>query len=203
MEWYQKVLRQYADFTGRARRKEYWMFTLFNALIMLVPYAILLVGALNQSEPLTYLGGGLLVVYALAVLVPSIAVGIRRLHDTNRSGWWMLLNLTGIIPVIGIIGPIVLFVFFVLDGNPGPTSTARTRRPPSAVPDSPRHCPVRATRRHPVTRPHPDTRRRARATHSRATPSRAASRPPTADGRAAQAVACIAPLRPRRTPAGR
>jgi len=101
MEWYLKVLRQYADFTGRARRKEYWMFTLVSGIISVV-LAIL-------DNVLT--AGLLGVLYSLAVLPPSVAVGARRLHDTGRSGWWLLI---GIIPFSGWI---VLIVFLSTDGE--------------------------------------------------------------------------------------
>lgn len=121
MEWYKKVLRQYADFDGRARRKEYWMFSLVNAAVGL---AVMIVfgglGAAFGSETLFYLGIGLLVIYCLAIVVPSVAVATRRLHDTNRSGWWQLLNLAGLIPFVGFIASIVLIVFFAMDGTPGP-----------------------------------------------------------------------------------
>ena len=103
MNWYVKVLKQYVDFSGRAQRMEFWMFQLFNLLISI---GLAIVDAI--------LGLGILqMVYALAVLLPSIAVGARRLHDTNRSGWWLLL---AFIPVIGII---VLIVFWVQDSDPG------------------------------------------------------------------------------------
>ena len=115
MEWYLKVLRQYADFTGRARRKEYWMFTLVNVIISAV-LAILD----------TALTNGLLgLLYSLAMLLPSLGVGVRRLHDTGRSGWWLLI---GIIPLIGWI---VLIVFFATDGEPQPNTYGPN---PKAVP---------------------------------------------------------------------
>lgn len=102
MEWYVKVLQQYADFSGRARRKEYWMFALFNLIIALV---------LGFIENLVGLSSLLSTVYALAVLVPSIAVSVRRLHDTGRTGWWVLI---GLIPVLGTI---VLIIFMLLEGD--------------------------------------------------------------------------------------
>ena len=110
MEWYLKVLRQYADFTGRARRKEYWMFVLINTVI-----AVLL-AILDSvlSLPRVFSSGPLGLLYSLAVLLPSLAVGARRLHDTGRSAWWLLI---GIIPLIGTI---VLVVFFVTDGERQP-----------------------------------------------------------------------------------
>ena len=103
MNWYLGVLKKYADFSGRARRKEFWMFVLINFVIVLI------LSALDMA-----LGIGLLsALYSLAVLVPSIAVGARRLHDTGRTGWWQLI---GLIPFIGIL---VLIIFFVMDSNPG------------------------------------------------------------------------------------
>lgn len=103
MDWYVGVLKKYVDFTGRARRKEYWMFVLINFLIAL---AIGIVDAM--------IGWGVLgFVYALAVFLPSIAVTVRRLHDTGRTGWWILIAL---VPLIGII---VIIIFTVLDSQPG------------------------------------------------------------------------------------
>lgn len=109
MEWYLKVLKQYAVFGGRAQRKEYWMFVLFNILISIALTVVDgLTGTLNEQ------GYGLLSgVYSLAVLIPSIAVAVRRLHDTGRSAWWLLIVL------IPLIGAIVLLVFMVLDSEPG------------------------------------------------------------------------------------
>lgn len=104
MNWYLEVLKKYAVFTGRARRKEYWMFVLFNIIIVLV---------LGFIESLVGGPGVIGALYSLAVLIPSIAVAVRRLHDTDRTGWWILLLL------IPFIGAIVLFVFMVLDGTPG------------------------------------------------------------------------------------
>lgn len=110
MEWYLKVLRNYAVFQGRAQRKEYWMFYLFNVLIVFV--LALFDAMIGTADPTT--GWGLFSgLYSLAVLVPAIAVSIRRLHDTGRSGWWLLV---GFIPVIGFL---VLLVFMVLDSEPG------------------------------------------------------------------------------------
>ncbi|MGM0545800.1 MAG: DUF805 domain-containing protein [Bacteroidota bacterium] len=114
MKWYIKVLTQYADFEGRARRKEYWMFFLVNLLIY---FAIAFVGGLFLGfNPEAGMGSAsmmLPMLYSLAVLLPSIAVGIRRLHDTGRSGWWLLISF------VPVIGPIVLIVFFVQEGQPG------------------------------------------------------------------------------------
>jgi uncharacterized membrane protein YhaH (DUF805 family) len=110
VNWYLAALKKYADFSGRARRMEYWMFSLFNLLIVL---ALLIVdstlGLQIGDEGL----GVLSVIYVFAVLVPSIAVSVRRLHDTDRSGWWLLITF------VPLIGDIVLLIFFVLDGTPG------------------------------------------------------------------------------------
>ncbi|MEM9777168.1 MAG: DUF805 domain-containing protein [Chloroflexota bacterium] len=110
MNWYLKVLKQYFDFKGRARRKEYWMFTLFNLIILaalsVIDFAVL--GADVET-------GGMILypLYALIVFIPSLAVGIRRLHDSGRSGWYMF---TVFIPVIGSL---VLIYFLVQDSEAG------------------------------------------------------------------------------------
>jgi uncharacterized membrane protein YhaH (DUF805 family) len=103
MQWYLKVLKNYFGFDGRARRMEYWMFILIN---LLVSIAIAVVEGMLGSPGVVY---GL---YSLAVLIPTIAVGIRRLHDTGRSGWWLLLM---IVPLVNL----VLLVFFCLDSEEG------------------------------------------------------------------------------------
>jgi len=110
MNWYLYVLKNYATFSGRARRKEYWMFFLFNVLISLGLGVLDVVAGTYSVEYETGFFSGL---YSLLVLIPGIAVGVRRLHDTNRSGWWILISL---IPIIGVL---VLFVFMCLDSQPG------------------------------------------------------------------------------------
>src|SRR5688572_13394670 len=88
MQWYLKVLRQYVDFTGRARRTEYWMFVLFSMSITIV------LSVLDNLMGMAFVPGSygpLGLIYILAVFLPSLGVGVRRLHDTGRSGWWMLL----------------------------------------------------------------------------------------------------------------
>jgi len=113
------VMRKYAQFDGRARRKEYWMYTLFNCLIY---FAIALAGVMltavvsrNSDNPavgLLFLAPAWL--YALAMIIPGLAVSVRRLHDTGRSGWWILI---GFIP---LVGGIILLVFSCEDSQPGP-----------------------------------------------------------------------------------
>jgi uncharacterized membrane protein YhaH (DUF805 family) len=109
MDWYMKVMKNYVGFSGRARRREYWMFTLFNLIA-----AILIAVIDNVLGTTTATGLGMLgLLYALLVFLPSLAVCVRRLHDTGRSGWWVLIAL------IPLLGAIVLLVFMVLDGNRG------------------------------------------------------------------------------------
>lgn len=110
MNWYIEVLKKYADFSGRARRKEYWYFALFNLIITFILGMIDgFTGSFSTKAGIGILGG----IYMLAVLIPSISVSVRRLHDTDRSGWWLLI---GLIPLIGFI---VLLVFMVQDSKPG------------------------------------------------------------------------------------
>lgn len=107
INWYKKVLNQYADFEGRARRTEYWMFTLVNMLIMLPLYIIGFIGMTSESSLLSTVGFGLYMLYGFAVLVPSLAVGVRRLHDTGKSGWMLLVS---IIPIIGFFWLLFLLI---------------------------------------------------------------------------------------------
>jgi len=104
MNWYLTVLKRYALFNGRARRKEYWMFFLINALISIT---------LSFIEGMLIGTGFTSIIYGLLVLIPSLAVAVRRLHDINRTGWWMFILF---IPIIGII---VLIVFSVTEGTVG------------------------------------------------------------------------------------
>tara|TARA_R110001599_G_scaffold8651_5_gene41991 strand:- start:20435 stop:20818 length:384 start_codon:yes stop_codon:yes gene_type:complete len=111
MDWYLDILKnKYAMFGGRARRKEYWYFVLFNLLASIILGVVDgITGTYSEDAGLGLLGG----IYALAVFIPSIAVAMRRLHDTGRSGWWLLLAL---IPILGFL---VLLVFMLLDSEPG------------------------------------------------------------------------------------
>lgn len=110
MSWYLAVLKKYAVFSGRARRKEFWYFTLFNVIVSIVLAAVdAAIGTLNTDSGIGLLSG----IYSLAVIIPSIAVSVRRLHDIGRSGWWVLI---GLIPLVGAI---VLLIFNVQDSQPG------------------------------------------------------------------------------------
>ena len=109
MNWYLKVLKGYANFNGRARRKEYWMFTLFN--IIFGGIAMILDSVFGIAiEGVGY--GPLYGVYVLVLFIPGLAVAVRRLHDIGKSGWMILIAL---IPVIGAIWILVLMV---TDSNP-------------------------------------------------------------------------------------
>ena len=103
--WKRVVLQRYAQFTGRAGRAEFWWYAL-AALIIGIVFNILM--AIASFFVILYF------IYALAVLIPGIAVGIRRLHDTDKSGWWLLI---GLVPLVGLI---VLIVFWATDGTTGP-----------------------------------------------------------------------------------
>ena len=117
MSWYLKVLKKYAVFSGRARRKEFWYFELFNFIIYIVlsllQILLLLLAPSPSLLPLVLGFGVLSWIYSLAVLIPSIAVTVRRLHDTGRSGWWIFI---GLIP---FVGGIILLVYMVLDSQAG------------------------------------------------------------------------------------
>ena len=109
MSWYLQVLKKYAVFSGRARRKEYWYFVLFNAIISFVLGIIEALAGIAPGTDYNVLAG----LYSLAVLLPSIGVVIRRLHDTGRSGWWLFI---GLVPLIGAI---ILLVYMVSDSEAG------------------------------------------------------------------------------------
>jgi len=117
VHWYTDVIRRYTDFDGRADRPEFWWFALINLIISGVIWTIgiALFGAAT--------GEGLAVVYGLVTLLPSLGVEIRRLHDTNRSGWWILISL------VPFVGGIILIVFFALAGTPGPNSYGAASAP--------------------------------------------------------------------------
>jgi uncharacterized membrane protein YhaH (DUF805 family) len=122
MDWYLMVWSKFAEFDGRSRRTEYWMFVLINFLVII---ALAIVGALG----LAFMGhssgiGAVLFVplglYVLAMIIPGLAVSVRRLHDSGKSGWLLLLlTVLGVIPLIGFIASVVQIVLMCQDSNPG------------------------------------------------------------------------------------
>lgn len=114
MNWYLKVLKDYTNFNGRARRTEYWMFVLFNIIFAAV--AMFLDNMLGLIIDETFGYGYIYLAYGLLVLIPGIAVVIRRLHDTGKSGWWILLSF------IPLIGTIWLLILLVTAGDEGPNA---------------------------------------------------------------------------------
>lgn len=151
MEWMLMPYRRYAEFSGRSRRKEFWMFQLFNFIVVAVLYALLLAGggyrllvggaaAANTLStgaeltpvaapgPLFWIGLALLAIYGLGTLIPSIAVAVRRLHDRNMTGWYLLgfIAVVVVLSFIPIIGPLLTIaleigyiVVMALPGTPG------------------------------------------------------------------------------------
>ena len=141
VDWAKRPLEKYADFTGRASRPEYWWYVLALCIGYLVLHIVESIVGLDHMF-LTY--GPLTLLLMLGTLVPSIAAGVRRLHDTNRSGWWLLIALVpyGLVAIVGLMaaaggglfalmammgligfvalaGAVVLLVFMVLPGTPG------------------------------------------------------------------------------------
>ncbi|WP_417379166.1 DUF805 domain-containing protein [Gimesia sp.] len=118
MNWYLKVLKNFATLDGRARRLEYWMFTLFDVIFTVLSFVVgaVLGRLLNLDEALNGvgLGLGLCLLYLLIVLMPKLSVTVRRLHDTDRSALWLLVFL------IPGIGPLVMFIMMILEGTKGP-----------------------------------------------------------------------------------
>lgn len=123
MEWMLLPLKRYAEFEGRSRRQEYWMFVLFNLIV----YAVLAAFAFGSTDfrtagqnvapsPLLMVAFGLFAIFVLAMVIPGLAVQVRRFHDQDKSGWFVLL---GLIPYVG--GLIVL-VFMCIDGTRGPNA---------------------------------------------------------------------------------
>ena len=130
MKYFLYCLKHYADFNGRARRSEYWFFTLVHSLLVLLPIIIGLVmivtASLTQlhhpaSEAPRYGNVGVFIIFIfgllhLALFIPQLAVSVRRLHDTDKSGFFILI---AFIPYVGVIGGIVLLVFYCMDSTPG------------------------------------------------------------------------------------
>lgn len=123
MEWMLMPLRRYADFAGRSRRKEYWMFALGIFLVAIIPVTLLYIVALAAAfGSANGTGGGVMItllsgvvlLLALALIIPSLAVQVRRFHDQDKSGWFVLINL------VPYVGGLVVLVFMCLEGTRGP-----------------------------------------------------------------------------------
>lgn len=120
MDWYLMVWRRYAEFHGRSRRTEYWMFILLNVLAIFV-FAFAGGIGLATSREFGVLFFVLLGVYVLAAIIPSLSVAVRRFHDTGKSGWLLLLLMVlGCIPLLGLIAAVIQIVFLCTDSDPGP-----------------------------------------------------------------------------------
>ena len=109
------ITKKFSDFKGRARRKEYWMYSLFQGVIGFSLYLISFIFFINildySNEKGLYSSLLLFVIFLMLHFIPNIAITVRRLHDTGKSGWWYLLSL------ITYIGPFILFIFLVLDSS--------------------------------------------------------------------------------------
>lgn len=110
IQWFRQVLAKYALFRGRARRREYWRFVLYYLLCYAALLVVdLLTGTFSFESQRGLLGG----LFLLFMFIPALAVAVRRLHDTGRSGWWLLLA------VIPLVGQLVLLYFFIDEGDEG------------------------------------------------------------------------------------
>ena len=144
MNWYFIALRKYAVFNGRARRKEYWYFVLFNIIIHLFFVLLFLkLGGIDVLLESTFEEEGnndpILIfwrIYSLLTLLPGVAVSVRRLHDANKSGWWILI---GLVPLIGAI---VLIVFFCMDSDSGENRYGPNPKNDSLISDNQPQLPV-------------------------------------------------------------
>ena len=122
MEWMLMPYRRYADFSGRSRRKEYWMFVLFGVIVYAVAFTLIFGGSsgsglMSGGAPdfgvASGIGFALLGLFALGTIIPAIAVQVRRFHDQDKTGWLVLLNF------IPYIGGLIVLVLMCLDGTPG------------------------------------------------------------------------------------
>lgn len=154
MEWMILPFKRYADFRGRSRRMEFWMFQVLNfavALVLAGPFffsymsaAVATAGEPNADTAaieammagglgLSAVGVGLYGLYALVAFIPSIAVTVRRFHDRDMSGWWYLgLTLAGLIPIVGFLGSIAFLVLMFLPGTAGPNRFGNDPKDPYA-----------------------------------------------------------------------
>jgi uncharacterized membrane protein YhaH (DUF805 family) len=120
--WKLVVLQRYAKFAGRAGRAEFWWFVLANGIVYVSSVVLLLIGVALNSAAIIVLFALVMGVYWLGMIVPTLAVAARRLHDTNKSAWLLLLYLLSWLPLVGLVIAIVFIVFYATEGNPGPNN---------------------------------------------------------------------------------
>ena len=130
MYWMTLPLKRYADFSGRSRRKEFWMFALFQFLVMLVPLLLMMAGMPSDAmeagmSAVGMIGVVLVILIALALIIPGLAVQVRRFHDQDKSGWFVLL---GFIPYVG---GLIMLIFMLLPGTTGPNRFGPDPKDPS------------------------------------------------------------------------
>ena len=127
INYWKAAISKYAEFNGRARRSEYWYYVLTNFLIVLSLYVLIFVGALARIPVISIVFGGIVILFALGTLVPSIAVLVRRLHDSGKSGWYYFVSL------IPIAGPIWLLILLCTEGTKGPNEYGPDPKDPTAA----------------------------------------------------------------------
>ncbi|MBK9563783.1 MAG: DUF805 domain-containing protein [Saprospiraceae bacterium] len=120
------VKNKYAEFNGRARRKEFWMYVLVTTLITISCYVVIAIGAAFSNDLIIYFGYFLLILISFGLFIPNLAVYIRRLPATNRSGWFLLI---GVIPFIGFL---ILLVFLLTEGTYGPNKYGPDPKSPNS-----------------------------------------------------------------------
>ncbi len=146
MEWMFVPFRRYAEFTGRSRRQEFWMFFLFQFVVYMVILAAMVVGMMAtpgfgepgaaSGDPPAMFWAALAVwtLFWFATVIPNLAVQARRMHDQNLSGWFVVLFMF-LIVFLSIVGWIVLAIFMCIDGNRGPNKYGDDPKDPSSVGD--------------------------------------------------------------------
>lgn len=146
LDWMILPFKRYAEFSGRSRRMEYWSFALLTLVVYAVCFAIMMAGgfslaamsdpamaAAQQPGALFYVGAGLVGIYALAAFIPNLALNVRRLHDRNMSGWFLLLLIVlSAVPFIGILVSIGWLVLMLLPGTPGPNKYGPDPKDPAS-----------------------------------------------------------------------
>lgn len=146
MEWMLLPLKRYAEFSGRSRRLEYWMFALLNLIVIAVLMALMFAGGLPTQAlenpaagmppfgALMIVAGILMLIWFIVIFIPSIAIVVRRLHDRDMSGWWYAgLIVASFIPFVGFIASIAFLVIMLLPGTPGPNRFGPDPKDPTSA----------------------------------------------------------------------